>query len=184
MKTGIAILSIATALLALSAQAQQGPGTALPDTQDFGPGMGQRGQGKSPGAGPRQPRQPTDCSKSQNPQACTAHQEARKKAAAACQGKAGPERKQCLHEQKQNVDCGKARNPQQCEARKQAYGACKGQAGPAFKQCVQQKMSSPDCSKSPNPQQCERHAKARETCKDKTGPEHRSCLREILAPPK
>lgn len=183
MKTGITILSIAAALLTLPAQAQQGPGTALPDTQNVNQRMGPMGSGKGagPGAGPRQPK---DCSKSQNPEACTAHQEARKKAMEACQGKAGPERKQCMHEQKQNVDCGKARNPQQCEARKQAYGECKGQTGPAFKQCVQQKMPSPDCAKSPNPQQCEQHAKVREACKDKAGPEHKACLREKLAPAK
>ncbi len=129
-------------------------------------------------------RQPMDCSKSKNPEACTAHQEARKKAVDACKDKAGPERKQCMHEQMQNVDCGKARSPQQCEARKQAYGECKGQQGPAFKQCVQQKMPSPDCAKSPNPQQCEQHAKVREACKDKVGPEHKACLREKLAPAK
>jgi hypothetical protein len=84
----------------------------------------------------------------------------------------------------QNVDCSKANNPQQCEARKQAYGECKGQTGPAFKQCVQQKMPPPDCSKSANPQQCEQHAKVREACKDKVGPEHKACLRNALAPAK
>lgn len=171
MKSGIAIIAVVSALFTLPAVAQQGAGA------------GQAGQGMSPGAGGGA-RQPKDCSKMANPEACTAHQEARKKAMETCKDKAGPDRKQCMRDQMQNVDCSKTNNPQQCEARKQAYGECKGQTGPAFKQCVQQKMPPPDCSKSANPQQCDQHSKAREACKDKVGPEHKTCLREKLAPAK
>ena len=161
MKAFVALTSLVLALASLPAAAQQGGGS--------GPGA-QRG--------------PRDCSQTADPAACNAHRDAHRKMMDACKGKAGPERQQCMHEQAQNVDCGKARNPQQCEARKQAYGECKDQQGPAFKQCVQQKMPPADCSKAADPQRCERHQKAREACKDKVGPEHRSCLRDILAPAK
>ena len=83
-----------------------------------------------------------------------------------------------MQEQRQNFDCSKAGNPQQCEARKMAYKECQGQAGPAFRQCVQQKMPPADCSKAPNPARCELHQKARAACQDKIGPEHKACLRE------
>jgi hypothetical protein len=86
-----------------------------------------------------------------------------------------------MHEQAQNVDCSKARNPQQCESRKQAYAACKEQSGPQFKHCVQEKMPPVDCSKSADAARCEQHQKAREACKDKPASEHRQCLRDNLA---
>ncbi|MDQ5945087.1 MAG: hypothetical protein QG619_506, partial [Pseudomonadota bacterium] len=82
MKTGIAIVSLAAALFALPVMAQPGPGGGA------GMGPGGSGQGAGPGAGPGGgKRQPMDCSKSKNPEACTAHQEARKKAMEACKDK-------------------------------------------------------------------------------------------------
>lgn len=157
----------------------------LPAIAQTGPGMGDGGMGsgmqqgssgmmkKGPGA-----RGPRDCSQSRNPEACTAHREARTKANEACKTKVGPDRKQCMIDQRQNFDCSKAVNPQQCEARKVSYKECQNQTGPAFRQCVQQKMPAPDCSKSNDPKRCEIHQKARAACKDKVGPEHKSCLRE------
>lgn len=158
MKTGIILASLAAALLALPAHAQQ------------------QGGGRQ--------RAAQDCSKAADPAACTAHREARKKMAEACKGKSGAERRQCHNDQMQRIDCSKARNPDQCEARKRVYGECKDQSGPAFKQCVRQKMPPADCSKSPNAAQCDLHARARETCKDKAGPEHRACVTSILTPAK
>ena len=174
MKSGIAIASIVASLLALPAFAQPAQG-------GMGGGMG-LGMGGGGGAGQKQ--QARDCSKSKNPEACTAHQEARKKANEACKDKKGAERRACHHEQMQNIDCSKSTNPQQCEARKKAYGECKGESSrQGFKQCVQQKMPPVDCSQSKNPQQCDQHSKVREACKDKTG-DHKACLRENLAPAK
>ena len=86
MKSLVALASIIIAMTALPASAQQGGGLGSPG----GPG-GQRG--------------PRDCSQAADPTACAAHREARQKAAEACKGKAGPERKQCMREQAQNVDC-------------------------------------------------------------------------------
>lgn len=134
-----------------------------------------------PGGGPGRMQ---DCPQGADPAACAAQREARQKMAEACKGKAGPERRQCQHEQMQKIDCSKSRNPPQCEARKKVYAECQDRMGPAFKQCVQQKMPPADCSKAADPARCEQHQKAREACKDKLGPEHRSCLRDILAPTK
>lgn len=178
MKTRL--MMIASALLAsliclpASAQPASGPG-----------GMGDGMNGMSPGGGagmmhPGGPRAraPRDCNQTQNPAACTAHREARAKAHEACKSTAGPQRRQCMHEQMQNFDCAKAGHPQHCEARKMAYKECQGQTGPAFRQCVQQKMPPVDCSKAPNPARCDLHQKARTACQDKLGPEHKACLRE------
>jgi hypothetical protein len=174
MKNGLTIALLASALFALPASAQQGPGTVSEAAVMGGKAAGQ-GQGK---------RGPVDCSKAKDSKQCKARQEAHQKMMAACKGKAGPERKQCMHEQAQNVDCSKARNPQQCESRKQTYAACKDQSGPQFKRCVQEKMPPADCSKSADAARCEQHQKARDACKDKVGPEHRQCLRDNLAPKK
>lgn len=87
-----------------------------------------------------------------------------------------------MMDQHQNFDCGKAANPQQCEARKVVYKECQSQQGPAFRQCVQQKIPTPDCSKAADPKRCELHQKAREVCKDKIGPDHKMCLREQFSP--
>ena len=178
MKNGIAIASLLTALLALPAFAQT--------TQGMGGMGGMGGAGMGPGmGGGMQQRQARDCSKATNPEACTAHQEARSRAAEACRDKKGAERRTCYHEQMQAMDCSKAGNPQQCEARKQAYADCKGEGTrQGFKQCVQQKMPPADCTKAQDPARCEQHSRAREACKDKLGDEHRACLREMLAPSK
>lgn len=175
MKTRLMMIGSAlmASLLCLPAMAQPGPGAGgMGGMNGMGPGSTQQGGGPSA-------RGPRDCSQTPNPAACTAHREARAKAQEACQGKPmGPERQQCVQEQRQNFDCSKSANPQQCEARKQAYQACKDQPRPAFRQCVQQKMPPTDCTKAPDPKRCEMHQKAREVCKDKLGPEHKACLRE------
>ena len=182
MKTRLMMIATAlmTSLICLPASAQPGPGMGGMGggTTGMGPGMGAgMGPGMAQGGGPRA-RAPRDCNQAPNPAACTAHREARAKAFEACKDSAGPQRRQCMHEQMQNFDCTKSGNPQQCESRKMAYKECQGQAGPAFRQCVQQKMPAADCSKAPNQARCDLHQKAREACKDKLGPDHKACLRE------
>ena len=174
MKNLLILATLAAALFALPAMAQQGPGTAS-EAAVIGGKAASQGQSK---------RGPVDCSKAKDVEQCTARQGAHQKAREACKGKTGAERRQCMHEQAQNVDCRKARNPEQCASRKQAYAACKEQSGPQFKRCVQEKMPPADCSKSADAARCEQHQKAREACKEKTGPEHRQCLRDNLTPKK
>lgn len=175
MKTPLIIGALVAALFSLPAIAQTPPEKgAQAGTEKSMPGMGmQQGQ-----------RSPVDCSKAKDAEQCKGRQEAHRKARDACKDKAGPERKTCMHEQAQNSDCGKARNPQQCESRKQAYASCKEQSGPQFKRCVQEKMPPVDCSKSADAARCDRHQKIREMCKDKIGSEHKQCLRDNLAPQK
>ena len=172
MKTRLIMIASAlvASMICLPASAQPGPGMGGGMAPGMSDGMA---QGGGPGA-----RAPRDCNKAPNPAACTAHREARASARDACKSTAGPQRRQCLHEQMRNFDCAKAGNMQQCEARKVAYTECQGQAGPAFRQCVQQKMPPMDCTKAPNQARCERHQQVREACKDKMGPEHKACLRE------
>lgn len=76
------------------------------------------------------------------------------------------------------VDCGKARNPQQCEARQQAMAACQDQRGPARRNCIEDKLPPRDCGQARNPQRCEAMNKARAACKGKVGKERRVCMRE------
>lgn len=174
MKSGIAIASLAAILLAFPALAQPASGMEGPSA----------GMGSDKSSSPGQPRQIRDCTKSRNPEACAAHQDARRKADDACKGRKGIERRACYHEQMQTMDCSRSAQAQRCEARKQAYGECKGeQSRQGFKQCVQQKMPAADCAGSQNPMLCDRHNRAREMCKDKQGQqEHRACLREQLVP--
>ena len=176
MKTRL--MMIASALLAslicLPANAQPGPGMGGMGGEGMSPGAM---QGMGPGSGPRA-RAPRDCSQAPNPAACNAHREARAQAFEACKNTAGPQRRQCMQDQRQNFDCSKSANPQQCESRKMTYKECQGQTGPAFRQCVQQKMPPVDCSKAPNQARCDQHQKARAACQDKFGPEHKACLRE------
>ena len=169
MMIGSALMASLIGLPAMAQPAQSmGPGMA----QGGGPGMGGAGMGQR---GMR--HAPRDCTQTANPEACKAHQQARRQAHEVCKDTIGPDRKQCLREQMQNFDCAKASNPQQCEVRKRAYQECKGQAGPAFRQCVQQKIPAADCRAAGDPQRCEQVQKAREACKDKAGSDHMACLR-------
>ena len=144
----------------------------LPAVAQPGPGMGGMGGG-GPGA-----RIASDCPQSANPAACTAQRELRAKAREACQSKIGQERRQCMQEQIEKIDCSTSPDPQQCTARKQAYQACKDQPRSAMRQCMRTKMPAPDCTKAANSQRCDMHQKARAACQDKLGPEHKACLRE------
>jgi hypothetical protein len=80
--------------------------------------------------------------------------------------------------EKTAIDCGKAKDPQRCQAREAAQAACQGKRGAARRQCVEDNMPPPDCSKAPSPARCSAMLAAREACKDKVGPAHRQCMRE------
>jgi hypothetical protein len=75
-------------------------------------------------------------------------------------------------------DCGKARDPQRCEAFQSAKSACADKRGDDKRQCMQQSMPPMDCSKSANPDRCAAHQAASDACKDKAGRERRQCMHE------
>jgi hypothetical protein len=176
MKTLIFIASLSTALIAWPAIAQQGP-AGVPGAY----GLAESVAPAPPSAkGQRAKRGPADCSNARNIEQCKARHKARKKMLEACKDRFGVERKQCLHEQAQAIDCTQAHNPLLCESRKQAYAGCQNQNGAQSRQCVQQKMPPADCSQSTDPARCEQHQKARLLCQDKAGQEHRQCLRDNL----
>ena len=85
-----------------------------------------------------------DCSQAKDPKACEEHRAkmkaAHEKAEAACKGKDGAERRDCMaHEM-----CAQAKDPGKCEARakqrgaarKAAMEACKGKQGDELKSCM------------------------------------------------
>jgi hypothetical protein len=78
----------------------------------------------------------TDCAKARAPQRCGARQAA----AAACQDKRGPERRQCIDDRMPPPDCAKARNPTRCEAMNQAKAACQGKAGKEHRLCLRNQL--------------------------------------------
>lgn len=80
------------------------------------------------------------------------------------------------------VDCSKAKQPAQCEARQQARAACRGKKGLDHRACLQDNLPAPDCTRARNPQRCEAREKAREACRGKYGPDRRECLRAQRTP--
>lgn len=176
MNNMIFFASLCAALIAWPAIAQQGP-AGVPGAY----GLAESVAPTPPSAqGQGAKRGPADCVNAGDVEQCKARQAARKKMLDACKDRFGAQRKQCLHEQAQAIDCTRARNPQQCESRKQASAACQNRKGAQFKQCVLQKMPPGDCSQTPDPVRCEQHQKARLICQDKIGSEHRQCLRDNL----
>lgn len=135
MKSPIALVctTLLAAALSLPAYAQPGPGMGGGNAPSGMPGPG------GPQAAQRAPR---DCAKSPNPEHCKARQEARAQALEACKGKAGPERRTCMHDHMPPPDCAKARNPQRCEAMQKAHEACKDKAGPERRQCMGDAMKA------------------------------------------
>lgn len=130
------------------------------------------------GPGGMQRHAPRDCAQAPNPERCQAHRAEIDKARAACKSAEGPQRRQCMREQMQQVDCSKTGNPQHCEARKAAHRECQAQTGQDFRQCMQAKKPPVDCAKAPDPARCTQHQKARAACENKVGEDHRACLRE------
>jgi hypothetical protein len=111
---------------------------------------------------------------------------ARAEAEKACQGKAGPEHRECMRKQM----CAQAKDPKSCEERltkmkdahQDARKACEGKTGAERDQC----MASQMCSRAKNAERCQaeakertaRREKIREACKDKSGADLKACIRE------
>lgn len=75
-------------------------------------------------------------------------------------------------------DCGRARDPQRCEALQKAKEMCKDKTGADKRKCMTEAMPPMDCSKARSPARCEAHQKAKAACKDKAGRDHRQCIRD------
>ena len=135
-----------------------------------------------PAKGSKGMRQPRDCQRTKNPEACERRQAQHRQMRETCGKLSGPQRQQCMIDEMQKVDCSQSKDAQRCEARKQAARDCSGQPGKAFRQCMHDKMPPVDCSKSPNPQRCEMHKKAHEACRDKQGDERRACMQAQRPP--
>jgi len=96
-------------------------------------------------------RRMQDCSQAADPKACEEHRQkmraAHEKARAACEGKQGPERGDCMRVQM----CAQAQNPAQCEARakeqaerrRQAMQACQGKQGEEMNACMRAQRGKP-----------------------------------------
>lgn len=82
-----------------------------------------------------------DCSKAKNVEQCKARQEARKKALEACRGKTGTQRKQCLNEQAQNVDCKKSSDPARCAQFERTRKLCATKTGEEYRQCLRDNLA-------------------------------------------
>jgi hypothetical protein len=92
-----------------------------------------------------------DCSQAADPKTCEERREkmraAHEKARAACEGKQGPERGECMRVQM----CAQAKDPAQCEARakemaerrKQAMQACQGKQGEEMQACMRAQRAKP-----------------------------------------
>jgi len=91
-----------------------------------------------------------DCSQAKDPTACQDRREkaraAFQKARAACEGKQGAERRDCMRTQM----CSSAKDPANCEARAkeiaakraQAMEACKGKQGDDLRSCMREQRGS------------------------------------------
>jgi hypothetical protein len=102
-------------------------------------------------------RRMPDCSQAADPKACEAQREkmraAHEKARAACEGKQGPERGECMRMQM----CAEAKDPARCEARtreamerrKQAMAACQGKQGEEMRACMQAQRGKPGAGQAP-----------------------------------
>ena len=77
-------------------------------------------------------------------------------------------------------NCGKARDPQRCEALQKAKETCKDKTAVEKRNCMTDAMPPMDCSKARSPERCEAMQKAKEACKDKAGPERRQCMRDSM----
>jgi len=92
-----------------------------------------------------------DCNQAADPKACEERRQkmraAYEKARAACEGKQGPERGECMRVQM----CAQAQDPAKCEARakeqaerrRQAMQACQGKQGEEMKTCMREQRGKP-----------------------------------------
>jgi hypothetical protein len=112
--------------------AQQGP-AGVPGV--FGLAESVTGNPSAP-ARARQPAPQDECATSKQPEQCRARQEARKKALAACAGKTGAARKQCLSDYQQKQECKKASEPTLCLRQQKARTQCAQKPEAEYRQCL------------------------------------------------
>ena len=132
MRFSIFVASMVTALIALPAAAQQGP-AGIPGV--FGlvesvlptPVPAQTVKAKS---------SDEDCSKAKNLEQCKVQQDTRKKVLAACKGKTGTARAQCLKQQTRYESCKKSSDPARCLQFEKTYDLCQNKLGQAHRQCL------------------------------------------------
>jgi hypothetical protein len=133
-----------------------------------------------------------DCSQTKDPKACEERRDKMKatftQAEKACEGKQGPERRECMMKQM----CAQQQDPKACEERMAkmkdnmggARAACEGKEGRERRECMMKQA----CAQQKDPAQCEAMARQRmaereemlekmEACKDKQGEERRACVR-------
>jgi hypothetical protein len=96
MKTLFFVISLASALLALPASAQQGP-AGVPGAPGLAPIVQPQPVQQVAQAKPAK-RAPQDCNKAKDIEQCKARQQARKIAREACKNEKGAEHKQCVRD--------------------------------------------------------------------------------------
>jgi hypothetical protein len=86
------------------------------------------------------PASQNDCGTSKQPEQCQANKEARKIARAACPGKDSAQRKQCLSEHAQSLDCKKTSDPARCLQFQKTRKLCSAKVGPEHRQCLRDNL--------------------------------------------
>ena len=132
----------AAALGATSAIAQLGP-AGVPGIFGLAKSVTAPSPEPSHPSAVQRPASQGECATSRQPEQCRARQEARKKALAACQGKIGATRNQCLIDQaqsasdhQQSLECKKASDPARCLQFQKAHKLCSAKLGPEHRQCL------------------------------------------------
>ena len=123
---------MAIAMISLPAAAQQGPAGI--------PGVFSLVESVLPAPEPAQNLKKKssdgDCSKAKNVEQCKAQQDTRKKVLAACKGKTGTARTQCLKQQTRYESCKKSSDPARCLQFEKTYDLCQNKLGQAHRQCL------------------------------------------------
>ena len=112
-----------------------------------------------------------DCSQAKDPKACEERvaklKAAHEKAQAACEGKQGEARRECMRLQM----CSQAKDPKACEERSakvrgavdKARKTCEGKKGNEHRDCMRREL----CAQAKDPAGCEANAKARQEKREK-----------------
>ena len=132
MRFNIFIVLMAIAMISLPAAAQQGPAGI--------PGVFSLVESVLPAPEPAQNLKKKssdgDCSKAKNVEQCKEQQDARKNILAACKGKTGTARTQCLKQQTRYENCKKSADPAGCLRFEKTYDLCQKKLGQALRQCL------------------------------------------------
>ena len=132
MRFNIFIVLMAIAMISLPAAAQQGPAGI--------PGVFSLVESVLPAPEPAQNLKKKssdgDCSKAKNVEQCKEQQDARKNILAACKGKTGTARTQCLKQQTRYENCKKSADPAGCLRFEKTYDLCQKKLGQAHRQCL------------------------------------------------